>query len=107
MRPVRVDVSDIPEGPVACLGERLEKAGIEMRTRTYYLLLSALTGFVELGAVVFGIREGWSPAAIFLVVLGYHTGGALLNIRHDFRWHHFQIAVCAGLVLAALLPNAK
>ncbi len=76
-----------------------------MTTRPYYLLLSALTGFLELGAVLFGIRQGWSPTVIFLMVLGYQAGSAVLNVRHDFRWRHFQIAVCAALILAVFLPS--
>jgi hypothetical protein len=72
-----------------------------------YLLLSAISGFVELGALTYAVLQGWSLSEVLALGCAYQLG-ALANsvVRLSRVWFLAVLAVAAGTCLLDPGPPA-
>ena len=68
-------------------------------SKPVYLLLSAFSGFLEIGVLVFAIREGWSVVALPAIALAYQAGALFVDPLPLHRGAYL-IAAAGAVVLA-------
>lgn len=73
---------------------------------SFSMLLSCMTGFVELGAVLYAIRLGWSPVSILMIALGYQGGAAALSVLPKLARRQYLVALCVAVVAGAVLAHS-